>query len=160
MPPWPVSAATSGLAREAVVAIAAEPLTAPRPSDTMTITELAGALGTTTASLRHWEAAGLLTADRAGRGRTRTYSPAQVRDARVIHQLRAVGYPIPHLRTVLHWLLDPRHPGEALDAALNVRAQQLTNRSHALLRAAAALHDVLPRTTPPDGTKKPQLDVP
>lgn len=71
------------LAREAVAAIAAEPLTAPRPSDTMTITELAGALGTTPASLRHWQAEGLLAAGRAGRGRTRTYSPVQVRAGRL-----------------------------------------------------------------------------
>jgi hypothetical protein len=35
------------LAREAVLAIAAEPLDAPRPSDAMAISELATALGTT-----------------------------------------------------------------------------------------------------------------
>lgn len=126
----------------------------------MTISELAGALGTTPATLRHWEVEGLLAADRAGRGRVRTYSPAQVRDARVIHQLRTAGYGIPHLRAVLHWLLDPQHPGQSLDTALNVRDQQLTNRSHSLLRAAAALHDVLASNTPPKGTDEPQVDVP
>jgi DNA-binding transcriptional MerR regulator len=131
------------LARQAVAAIAAEPLTAPRPSDAMTISELADALGTTPASLRHWEAQGLIAAVRAGGGRVRTYSPIQVRDVRVIHQLRTAGYPIPHLRAVLQWLSDPRHPGDPLDAALNVRDTQLTNRSHALLRAAAALRDAL-----------------
>lgn len=131
------------LAREAVATIAAEPLSAPRPSDAMTISELAGGLGTTPATLRHWEAQGLLDAGRAGRGRVRTYSPVQVRDVRVIHQLRTAGYPIPHLRAVLQWLLDPRHAGEALDTALDERDKQLTNRSHALLRAAAALRDAL-----------------
>lgn len=131
------------LAREAVAAIAAEPLIAPRPSDALTITELAGALGTTPASLRHWEAQGLVAAERAGRGRVRTYSPVQVRDVRVIHQLRTAGYPIPHLRAVLQWLLDLQQPGEPLDTALKARDEQLTNRSYALLRAAAALRDAL-----------------
>lgn len=131
------------LAREAVAATAAEPLTTPRPSDAMTISELADALGTTPASLRHWEAQGLLDAGRAGRGRIRIYSPVQVRDVRVIHQLRTAGYPIPHLRPVLRSLAKPRHQGDPLDAALNLRDEQLTNRSHALLRAAAALRDAL-----------------
>jgi DNA-binding transcriptional MerR regulator len=149
------------LAREVVAAIAEEPLTAPRRSDAMTISELAGALGATPATLRHWEAEGLLAADRAGRGRVRTYSPVQVRDARVIHQLRTAGYRIPHLRAVLHWLLDPRQPSEALDIALHVRDQQLTNRSRALLRAAAALDDVLASKNPPDGPgREPYKDVP
>lgn len=148
------------LAREAVAAIATEPLTAPRLSDAMTISELAGALGTTPATLRHWEAEGLLVADRAGRGRVRTYSPAQVRDARVIHQLRTVGYRIPHLRAVLRWLLDPAQPGEALDNALHVRDRQLTSRSHALLRAAAALDAVLATRTSPNGPDEPHEDVP
>ena len=148
------------LAREAVAAIAAEPLAAPLPSDAVTISELASALGTTPATLRHWEAEGLLAADRAGPGRVRTYSPVQVRDARVIHQLRTAGYRIPHLRAVLRWLLDPRHPGKALDLALHVRDQQLTNRSHALLRAAAALDDVLASKHPPDDPDEPHADVP
>ena len=148
------------LAREAVAAIAAEPITTPLPSDAMTISELAGALGTTPATLRHWEAEGLLAADRAGRGRVRTYSPVQVRDARVIHQLRTTGYRIPHLRAVLRWLLDPGHPGEALDVALHVRDQQLTNRSRALLRAAAALGDVLALENPPVSPDEPHADVP
>lgn len=139
------------LAREAVTAIAAEPLAAPLLSDALTISELAGALGSTAATLRHWEAEGLLAADRAGRGRVRTYSPIQVRDARVVHQLRTAGYRIPHVRSVLRRLLDPRHPGEALVEALRIRDQQLVDRCHALLRAAAALHDVLQSTDPRGG---------
>lgn len=130
-------------AREAVASIAAEPLEEPRPSDAMTISELAEALGTTPATLRHWEAEGLLTPDREGGGRIRTYSAVQVRDARVVHQLRIAGHPIPRLRTVLGQLLDPGLSGEALHAAFGVRDHQLTVRSRALLRAAPALDDVL-----------------
>lgn len=131
------------LAREAVADIAAEPLAAPQLSDAMTISELADALGTTPATLRHWEAEGLLAPQRTGRSRTRTYSPVQVRDARVIHQLRSAGYPIPQLRPVLRTLLRAQDSDVALETGLSVRDQQLSNRSHALLRASAALRDVL-----------------
>ena len=127
------------LAQEAVVAITAEPLDAPRPSDGMTISELASALGTTPTTLRHWETERLLAPDRAGRARVRTYSPAQVRDVRVVHQLRLAGYRIPQLRALLPGLVQPGHPGEDVDAALEARDRHLAARSRALLRAAAAL---------------------
>lgn len=143
------------LAREAVAAIAAEPLAAPQPSDAMTISELADALGTTTATLRHWEAEELLAPQRAGRSRTRTYSPVQVRDARVIHQLRTAGYPIPQLRPVLRTLLRSQDTDVALGSGLKVRDQQLTNRSHALLRASAGLRDVLAARNPVGGADQP-----
>ena len=80
---------------------------------------------------------------------------AQVCDARVIHQLHAVGYRIPHLRAVLRWFLDPERRREALDNALQV---QLTSRSHALLHAAAVLDAVL--TTPHIDPDEPHEDVP
>jgi DNA-binding transcriptional MerR regulator len=131
------------LAREAARRIAAEPLATPQPSDAMTISELASALGTTPATLRHWQAEGLLTPDRAGRARVRIYSPVQVRDARVIHQLRAAGYRIPHLRAVLPHILTSQDPDGPLAAALQGRDEQLTKRSRALLRAAASLNDIL-----------------
>lgn len=152
---------TLRLAREAAAAIAAEPLAAPHPSDAMTISELAGALGTTTpATLRHWEAEQLLAPQRAGRGHIRTYSPFQVRDARVIHQLRAAGYRIPQLRPVLRTLLNPQNTGAALESGLKVRDRQLTNRSHALLRASAALRDVLAATNQVDGADEPHDGAP
>jgi DNA-binding transcriptional MerR regulator len=151
---------TLRLAREAAAAIAAEPLAAPRPSDAMTISELAGALGTTPATLRHWEAEQLLAPQRAGRGHIRTYSPVQVRDARVIHQLRTAGYRIPQLRTVLHTFLNPQNTDAALESGLKVRDGQLTNRSHALLRASAALRDVLAATNQVDGADEPRDGAP
>ncbi|MEV0415518.1 MerR family transcriptional regulator [Streptomyces sp. NPDC050448] len=52
-------------------------------------------------TLRHWDAEGLVTPDRlSGRG-TRRYSPAQVRDAGIVHQLRSAGYRIDPLRTLI-----------------------------------------------------------
>lgn len=140
------------LARQAVAAIAAEPLAAPEPSDAMTITELTDALGLTPATLRHWEAQGLLAPERAGHGRVRTYTPAQVRDARVVHQLRTAGYGIPQLREVLHLLSYSQRADVTLDTGLRARDQQLTNRSHGLLRAAAAVHDLIAVDRPVDDT--------
>jgi DNA-binding transcriptional MerR regulator len=131
------------LAREAVLAIAAEPLDAPRPTDAMAISELATALGTTPATLRHWEAGGLLAPDRSGRARVRTYSPEQVRDVRVVHQLRLAGHRIPQLRSLLPRLLEHGDASGDLDAALSTRDQNLATRSRALLRAAAALDGLL-----------------
>lgn len=109
----------------------------------MTITELTGALGITAATLRHWEAQGL---------------PVQVRDARVIHQLRTAGYGIPLLREVLPTLLDARG-ASAVNTGLEVRDQHLTDRSHALLRAAAALRDLLAADRPVDRTAEPHQDL-
>ena len=146
------------LARAAVAAIAAEPLTTWQPSDAMTITELTGALGITTATLRHWEAQGLLAPDRAGHGRVRTYSPVQVRDARVVHQLRTAGYGIPLLREVLPTLLDAR-AATVVNSGLEARDQHLTDRSHALLRAAAALRDLLQAGRPTNGAAEPHQNA-
>lgn len=129
------------LARDAAATIAAEPIAAAAPSDALTIAQLADALGVRTSALRHWEAESLLAADRDARG-ARTYSPAAVRDARVVHQLRLAGYGIPRLRDLVVRL---RHPGriDELDAALAERERVLATRSWALLRAGGPLEALL-----------------
>jgi DNA-binding transcriptional MerR regulator len=118
------------LAKEAVTAIAAEPIEDPRPADSMTISELAGALGLRPSALRHWEAEGLVAPQRSGT--SRRYAPDDVRDARIVHQLRLAGYRIAQIRVVLPQL---PHSPEVLAA----RDASITARSRALLRAAAAL---------------------
>lgn len=55
------------LTRQAVEMISTEPSAPPRPSDAMTISEVAGALGVPPSTLRHWEAEALLTPQRAAR---------------------------------------------------------------------------------------------
>ncbi|WP_062432030.1 MerR family transcriptional regulator [Herbidospora daliensis] len=132
------------LARAAIAAIGAEPLDDARPHDAMTVSELASALGVPTSTLRYWERQGLLTPTRAGRGRARVYTPADVRDARIVHQLRLAGYRIPPLRALMPTL---RGHGRASDvaAALRARDENIDARSRALLQAAAGL---LALTTP------------
>jgi DNA-binding transcriptional MerR regulator len=126
------------LARAAVAVIAAEPLDDVRPADAMTISELASALAVPTSTLRYWEGQGLLTPARAVRGRARVYTPADVRDARIVHQLRLAGYRIPPLRALMPAL---RQRGRTSDitAALQARDISINARSRVLLQAASGL---------------------
>ncbi|MFI6003281.1 MerR family transcriptional regulator [Streptomyces sp. NPDC051366] len=131
-----------GLAKEAAGAISAEPIADVRPADAMGVAELAAALGVGASTLRHWDAEGLVIPDRlSGRG-TRRYSPAQVRDARIVHQLRSAGYRIDPLRTLMPQLRSG-HGWETVEAALAAREASIETRSRALLDASAALRAVI-----------------
>lgn len=133
------------LAQHALTAISAEPIHDPRADDAMTISELAGALGVRASALRHWEHEGLLTPTRSATGRARTYSPVDVRDARVIHQLRLAGHRVPALRQLLPALRGTgRH--DDVTAALAARHDTITHRSRALLRAASVLESLITAT--------------
>ncbi|SDN71178.1 MerR family transcriptional regulator [Geodermatophilus sp. DSM 45219] len=129
-------------AREAAAAIAAEPIDQPRPSDAMGVSELAGALGVRPSTLRHWDAEGLVVPRRSPGGRARSYSPGDVRDARIVHQLRRAGYGIEALRALVPELRRAGRWAE-VEAALAARDAALTARSRSLLRGAAALEAVL-----------------
>lgn len=122
------------LAREAVRAIAAEPVADVRPDDAMTVGELAEALGIRTSALRHWETEGLLAPGRDRHG-ARTYRPDEVRDARLVHQLRRAGYRIEPLRELLPRL----HGGDGWDERLAEREDGILRRSRALLAGAVTL---------------------
>lgn len=126
------------LARDAVAAISAEPLDDVRPDDAMTISELAAALAVPTSTLRFWERQGLLTPARTVRGRARIYAPADVRDARIVHQLRLAGYRIPPLRALMPALRQHARTSD-ITAALQARDAHINSRSRALLQAASGL---------------------
>ncbi|WP_330234161.1 MerR family transcriptional regulator [Nocardia sp. NBC_00508] len=130
------------LAKRAAEAISAEPIDDVRPSDSMGVSELAAALGVRPSTLRHWDAEGLVVPDRVAAQGARRYSPDQVRDARIVHQLRSAGYRIDTLRTLMPDL--PRgNRSEDVAAALDAREAGIAARSRALLDAAAALSAVL-----------------
>ena len=126
------------LAREAAVAISAEPLDDIRPTDAMTISELATALGVPTSTLRYWDRQGLVAPGRAARGNARSYTPVDVRDARVVHQLRLAGYRIPVLRDIMPALRQVGRTSDLMNA-LRARDANISSRSLALLQAAAGL---------------------
>ncbi|MEU9064646.1 MerR family transcriptional regulator [Streptomyces sp. NPDC048430] len=130
------------LAKEAVTAISAELIEDVRPSDSMGVSELAAALGVRPSTLRHWDAEGLAVPDRVPPRGTRRYSPAQIRDARIVHQLRSAGYRIEPLRALMPSLR--RGPGrEEAGAALAARDAGIAARSRALLDAAVPLRSIL-----------------
>jgi DNA-binding transcriptional MerR regulator len=128
------------LAQQAAQAISGEPIDDVRPSDSLSISELATALGVRPSTLRHWESERLVIPDRF-RG-ARRYTPVQVRDARIVHQLRLAGYRIEPLRGLMPQLRSARFLGDVA-GALAAREASITVRSRALLDGAAALSDLL-----------------
>ncbi|QNE78768.1 MerR family transcriptional regulator [Streptomyces finlayi] len=130
------------LAQEAVEVISAESVEDVRPSDSMSVCELAVALGVRASALRHWDAEGLAVPDRVPPRETRRYSPAQARDARIVHQLRSAGYRVGPIRSLMPALRHGHGSGD-VRAALAVRDADITARSHALFDATAALSAAL-----------------
>lgn len=139
-----------GHAKQAVASISVEPIDDVHGADSMTIAELADALGVRPSTLRHWDIEGLLTADRSRQG-ARHYTPNQVRDARIVHQLRKAGYPIAHLRAVLPEL-QRAHRSEEVRSALAARDASITTRATAFLDAAAELRAAVSLTMTREST--------
>lgn len=131
-----------GQAEEAARAISGEPIADVRASDSMSVSELATALGVRPSTLRHWDAEGLVVPDRDPVRGTRRYAPAQVRDARIVHQLRKAGYRIAPLRTLIPEVRRARR-SEDVASALAARDAGIAARSKALMDGAAALSAVL-----------------
>ncbi|WP_233599047.1 MerR family transcriptional regulator [Amycolatopsis sp. WAC 01375] len=128
-------------AREAVRVISREPIADVRGSDSMSVSELASALGVRPSTLRHWDAERLVVPGRDERG-TRRYTPSQVRDARIVQQLRLAGYRVAPLRALMPELRRSRRL-EDVAAALSARDAGITARSRALFDGTAELSRVV-----------------
>jgi DNA-binding transcriptional MerR regulator len=145
-------------AREALRAIQSE-ADAPdtgSAGDTMTVTELAAALGVRTSTLRFWEQEGLAVPDRVTTLRARQYGSGAIREARIVVALRHSGYGIPAVRDVVATLRRVDGLVEGVAAAeriLDGRLDQIAARTVALLRAGADLAAVL------DGPRPAGSDV-
>lgn len=133
-------------AKRAALAISKEPIEDVCPADSMSISELAAALGVRPSALRHWDAKGLAVPDRDSTRGTRRYTPTQVRDARVVRQLRKAGYRIEPLRALMPELRSARRSEDVI-AALAARDASIQARSQALLDGAAALSTLLSLVT-------------
>ncbi|MEV0298309.1 MerR family transcriptional regulator [Nocardia sp. NPDC050710] len=129
-------------AKAAARAIAAEPIDDMRQSDEMSISELAGALDVRPTTLRHWDLVGLVVPGRDRVRGARRYTPDQVRDARIVHQLRLAGYRITQLQALMPELRRP-HRSDDVIARLAARDISVRTRSKELLEAAAALSALL-----------------
>lgn len=117
-----------------------------RTGDTMTITELAAALGVRTSTLRFWEQEGLAVPDRVTTLRARQYGTGAIQEARIVAALRSSGYGIPAVRDVVATLRQVDGVAEGADQAeqiLGRRLDLIAARTVALLRAGADLAAVL-----------------
>ncbi|MGW6918694.1 MerR family DNA-binding transcriptional regulator [Kitasatospora sp. NPDC054939] len=128
--------------RRAVEQLAGDAPAAGRvPADgppTRSIGELAHRLGLTPATLRAWEAAGVLAPERDPATGHRRYRAGDVRDADFARLLRRGGRPLEQIATVVRQL---RSAGgtDALTAALEDWQRRLTAQGLARLHAAALL---------------------
>lgn len=119
-------------------------------ADTMTITELAAALGVRTSTLRFWEREGLVAPERVTSLRARRYDASAIGAARIVAALRGSGYGIPAVRDIidsLHSLQEGGGP-ERVRHILVERLDRIAARSVELLRAGADLAAVLDSLTP------------
>ncbi|WP_329614298.1 TioE family transcriptional regulator [Streptomyces brevispora] len=103
---------------------------------------LAGKLGIRPATLRKWERAGLVSPRRDPLTGYRVYDGADVRDARLTHQLRRGGY---LLEQIAPLIAQVRAAGglEPLEAALGDWHGRLSTRGRAMLTGAAELEAYL-----------------
>jgi DNA-binding transcriptional MerR regulator len=103
---------------------------------------LADKLGIRPATLRKWERAGLVRPRRDPLTGYRVYDEADVRDARLAHQLRRGGY---LLEQIAPLIAQVRTAGglEPLEAALRDWRGRLSARGRAMLAGAAELEEYL-----------------
>jgi DNA-binding transcriptional MerR regulator len=132
----------------ATVAPAGDPTDAvpDRAGDTMTITELAAALGVRTSTLRFWEQEGLAVPDRVTTLRARQYGTGAIQEARIVAALRSSGYGIPAVRDVVATLREVDGVADGpvqAERILDRRLDLIAARTVALLRAGADLAAVL-----------------
>ncbi|MBF6049480.1 MerR family DNA-binding transcriptional regulator [Streptomyces sp. NRRL B-1677] len=118
-----------------------EPIEASGPGSTF-IGPLAEKLGIRPATLRKWERAGLVRPRRDPLTGYRVYDEADVRDARLAHQLRRGGY---LLEQIAPLIAQVRAAGglEPLEAALRDWRGRLSARGRAMLTGAAELEAYL-----------------
>lgn len=152
-----LSLLAAGEALEAVAEQTPDPSALPRSG--MRIGEVATYLGVRASALRVWESVGLLIPKREPGTSYRRYSPADVRDAQMIHMLRQSRYPLTQIRPILDGL---RRTGssDALRAAIAQRQAGLTQRATAMLEAASYLHHYLTADEPTSEDEAAQGSVP
>jgi DNA-binding transcriptional MerR regulator len=126
-----------------------EPTAVPGADSTF-IGPLAGKLGIRPATLRKWERAGLVRPRRDPQTGYRIYDEADVRDARLAHQLRRGGYLLEHIAPLIAQV---RAAGglEPLEAALCDWHGRLSARGRAMLAGAAELEAYLRESGPTSG---------
>ena len=106
----------------------------------MRIRELAAQAGTTTRTLRYYEAQGLLPTGRSANG-YRVYDEHHVRLVREIRSLQAIGFSLEDVRPFVECLLAGHETGDDCPASVDVYRRKLAY----LERHIAELRDVRDR---------------
>lgn len=106
----------------------------------MRIRELAAETGTTTRTLRYYEAQGLLPTGRSANG-YRVYDGHHVRLVREIRSLQAVGFSLEDVRPFVECLLAGNESGDDCPASVDVYRRKLAS----LERRIAELGDIRDR---------------
>ncbi|MET8798793.1 TioE family transcriptional regulator [Nocardia sp. NPDC004568] len=124
-----------------------------RATTDRTVGELAHHLRITPATLRAWEAAGILTPERDPGTGYRIYRAPDIRDAELAHLLRRGGYGLNRIAVVVEQV---RTAGgtDALATTLTAWQRRLTAQGLAMLQAAGRLGDYL-RHLPPEDPERP-----
>lgn len=122
------------------------PVSGPGP-DGMFVGPLAAKLGIRPATLRKWESAGLVHPRRDPRTGYRVYDEADVRDARLVRQLRRGGYLLAQIAPLIAQVRTAGGP-EPLEATLSDWRGRLSDRGRAMLTGAAELEAYLREAEP------------
>ncbi|MFD0277479.1 TioE family transcriptional regulator [Kitasatospora sp. NPDC127111] len=136
---------TLAAVRRAVDHLTAEPAAAadaPADRTVRSVGELARRLGVTPATVRNWEAAGILTPGRDRATGHRVFRADDLRDAELAHLLRRGGYRLDHIAGVVRQIREAGGTG-ALSGALDDWHRKLTVRGLAMLHAATHLANYL-----------------
>ncbi|WP_329582819.1 MerR family transcriptional regulator [Kitasatospora sp. NBC_01250] len=107
----------------------------------MRIGELAERAGTTTRTLRYYEARGLLTARRAGNG-YRAYGEEELRLVRQIRLLQEFGFELEDTRPFVECLRAGHPDGDTCPASLEVYRRKLAELDDCLARLGAVREQV------------------
>ncbi|MET9458516.1 TioE family transcriptional regulator [Streptomyces canus] len=127
--------------RDLEAGTASEPAAVAGPGGTF-IGPLAAKLGIRPATLRKWERAGLVRPRRDALTGYRVYDEADVRDARLTHQLRRGGYRLDQIAPLIAQVQEAGGL-EPLGAALRDWHSRLAARGRAMLTGAAELEAYL-----------------
>ncbi|OXM52905.1 TioE family transcriptional regulator [Amycolatopsis alba] len=127
---------------QAVTAALRELEPVPQERGEVFVGPLSRKLGVRPATLREWERAGLLRPGRDPRTGYRVYSAADVRDAKLTHQLRRGGYLLERIAPLIEQV---RSAGGVvpLESTLRDWHDRLAARGRAMLSGAAALDTYL-----------------
>lgn len=121
----------------------------------MRIRELAARAGTTTRTLRYYEAQGLLPADRSANG-YRAYEERHVRLVKEIRSLQEIGFSLEEARPFVECLLSGHESGDECPASIDVYRRKLAHIGRQIAELQR-IHDRLARRLEQIGDSGPPL---